>query len=158
MQNFEYLHDLKVPFFNKKVPKNAKNNQNLGFLSIYAILRPSGSQNLACIYKCPTSTHMSNFKSLGLIVLEIFSFEIFQNFAILDFLPFFLKKNEKYECQFCENGLANSYEVWKINSKVSEGYNDPNRPKNISKLKKQVPKFCIFGHPGIFCNATAKRL
>ena len=82
----------------------------MGFLGIYAILRPSGSQNLAWIYYCPTSTHMSNFKSLGLIVLEIFSFEIFQNFAIFDFWHF-LEKNEKYACQFCENGLANSYEV-----------------------------------------------
>ena len=47
MQNFEYLLDLQVSFFGKKCPKNALNNQNFGFLGINAILRHSGSQNLA---------------------------------------------------------------------------------------------------------------
>ena len=56
--------------------------------------------------------------------MEIFGFEIFQNFAIFDFWHF-SEKNEKYACQFFANGLANSYEVQKPNSKVSEGYDDP---------------------------------
>ena len=41
--------------------------------------------------------------------------------------------------------------------KFLEGYHDPKRLKNVSKLKKKVLKFCSFVHPGIFGNAMAKR-
>ena len=64
---------------------------------------------------------------------------------------FFFSKKEKYERQFCENGLANSYKAWKPNSKVSEGYDDPNRLKNVSKMgKKRSQNFAFLDTLGYF--------
>ena len=39
------------------------------------------------------------------------------------------------------------YEVYPPNSKVSEGYNDPMRLQNVSKLKKTGPKILLFWTP-----------
>ena len=46
-------------------------------------------KKMSKIKKCKI---LKNFKSLGLIVLEIFNFEVFQNFAIFLVLTFFFKK------------------------------------------------------------------
>ena len=87
------------------------------------------------------------FDSFG--VIQFWNFSKFCDFWFLTFFFFF--KKEKYERQFCENGLANSYEAWKPNSKVSEGYDDPNRLKNVSKMeKKRSQNFAFLDTLGYF--------
>ena len=94
----------------------------------------------------PMNTHVNfqkpRFNSFGDI--QFWNFSKFWDSLIFDI---FFEKNEKYVCQFCINEFAYSYEVYPPNSQDSEGYNDPKRLQNVSKLKKTGPKILLFWTP-----------
>ena len=105
----------------------------------------------------PMNTHVKfqkpRFNSFGDI--QFWNFSKFWDSLIFDF---FLKKMKNMFVNFEKMNLLIRMKCIHPIPKIQRGTMTLRGYKMFQSWKKLVPKFCFFGHPRIFGNATAKRL
>ena len=76
--------------------------------------------------------------------IQLSNFSKFCNFLIFDS---FRKKKKNMLANVIKMDLLIHVKCRNLIPKFLEGYHDPKRLKNVSKLKKKIQKFCIFCTP-----------
>ena len=119
-------------FFQKTLKKRLK-NPKFGFFGHIGCFMTARIVKFGINKHGPHMNPHAKFQKLGLNSFGDIRFWIFSKFCKFGFW-IFLKKNRKYNCQFCENVLAYSFKVYQSNSIVSGRYDNPKSQKKNFKV------------------------